>query len=121
MTLHKLPPVALPPRRQRHERGVRRSAAGACGVSPDRRATPTRTRPPPAGVSNIIDQVMADDRRWFQTKPGVSCRKRSAVAGEFWPLEMARVMYVLVLQVEPGFRLRDPVVQLNLPESARVQ
>ena len=81
-----------------------------------------RTVTPPAGIGKIIGQVTADDRRWFQENPGATYRERPAVAGEFWPVFDSRsALYVLVFQVEPGFRFRAPVVRLNLPESERVQ
>ncbi|HWR50332.1 MAG TPA: hypothetical protein VN428_04455 [Bryobacteraceae bacterium] len=77
-------------------------------------------RQAPPEIAAIIDAVMADDRRWFEEHPGVATRQRRAVVGEFWPMDMSNVLYVIVSQVQPGFRLRGPVVRLNA-RAGRVQ
>jgi hypothetical protein len=70
-------------------------------------------RKPPAPIAKVIDAVMADDRRWFQDHPAEEVRIRSAVPGEFWPMDQSSVIYVIVGQVTPGFRLRAAVARLN--------
>jgi hypothetical protein len=76
----------------------------------------------PPAVSKNIRRAMADDRDWFEKHPDAAYRERPAVADEFWPVFDSRsVLYVIVTQVEPGRRLRFPVVHLNRPESERVQ
>lgn len=83
---------------------------------------PVRTLVPSADVSNIIEQVTSDGRRWFEEHPGASCRERSAVVGAYRPVFDSRsVLYVVVTQVRPGWQLRLPVVRLNRAESERVQ
>lgn len=72
-----------------------------------------RIRKPPAPIAKVIDAVMADDRRWFQDHPAEEVRIRSAVPGEFWPMDQSSLIYVIVCQVRPGFRLRAPVARLN--------
>jgi len=85
------------------------------------RRIPAPITPPPE-VSAAIDRISENDREWFERHPGVDERIRLAAYGEFWPtFDSASVLYVIVMQVRPGFRLRVPVIRLHLPESDRVQ
>ena len=89
---------------------------------PAQKGNSARTLVPPAGVSKNIEQATGGDRRWFEEHPGATFRERPAVAGEFWPVfDSHSVLYVIVIQVAPGWRLRLPVVRLNRPGSGRVQ
>ncbi len=75
---------------------------------------------PPPQIAALIDAVVNDDRLWFAQNPGKSIRERPAVPGEFWPCDMSNVLYVLVMQVVPGFRLRAPVVRMTRPDKQKV-
>ncbi len=88
---------------------------------PTRHKLPPITTPPPE-IAAAIDRVSADDRDWFALHPGEDQRTRPAAPNEFWPtFDSACVKYVIVKQVQPGFRLRFPILRINLPERERVQ
>jgi hypothetical protein len=90
--------------------------------SSDKKDVRKKILTPPAGVADSVDRITGEDRRWFEDHPNATSRTRPAAPGEFWPVfDSASVLHVIVTQVRPGFRLRSPVVRLNLPESDRVQ
>ncbi len=77
---------------------------------------------PPPEVSEAIDRMSENDRKWFECHPEAKERIRLARPHEFWPtFDSACVKYVIVKQVQPGFRLRSPILRVNLPETERVQ
>ena len=76
----------------------------------------------PPEIAASIERITGEDRLWFEAHPHEESYTRPAAAGEFWPaFDSACVLYVIVTQVRPGFRLRAPVIRLHLPESDRVQ
>jgi hypothetical protein len=88
--------------------------------------TPPRGRPeigtPSPETAAAIDKITSEDREWFEQNPGASSRTRPAAPGEFSPgMSSDCVVHVLVVQVQPGYRLRLPVVRMNLPALERVQ
>jgi len=86
-----------------------------------RKPVPKAVQPPPH-VAESLDRITGEDRRRFEEHPDAEFRTRPAAAGEFWPtFDSASVLYVIVMQVRPGFRLRAPVIRLHLPESDRIQ
>jgi hypothetical protein len=77
---------------------------------------------PPPEIAAAIDRITGEDRDWFKAHPGAESRFRPAAPNEFWPVHSSDcVRQVLVTQVWPGFRLRMPLLRLNLPESDRIQ
>lgn len=66
----------------------------------------------PAGRrhAKAADQASEQDRLWFEANPGQTRYVRPVVKGEFPPFAGLRsVSQVLVLQVQPGVRLRHPL------------
>ena len=52
------------------------------------------------------------DREWFKQHPGESIRLRARITGEFFPADgrvPAERLWVRVIQVKPGVRVREPV------------
>lgn len=87
----------------------------------ERRAAP-RLVQPPENVVAALEEASASDRAWFELHPEESYRTRPAVDGEFWPMVQTAIpLYVLVVQVRPGYRLRCPVLRLHPPETERLQ
>ena len=83
-------------------------------------APPIKHAPPE--IAAAIDKISGEDRLWFEAHPGAEFRTRPAAPGEFWPvLDSATVLYVIVTQVRPGYRLRAPILRMNLPESDWIQ
>lgn len=77
---------------------------------------------PPPEIKASIEKITTDDRLWFEANPGATFRTRPAAPNEFWPVMTSDcVLYVLVRQVWPGFRLRKPVIRLHRPKTERVQ
>jgi hypothetical protein len=77
---------------------------------------------PPAEIATAIDRITSEDRDWFGAHPGLELRTRPAAQHEFWPVfDSVNVLYVIVTQVRPGYRLRFPVVRLHRPKTERVQ
>lgn len=62
----------------------------------------------PEPFSTIIDNVRDADRRHFETHPDARSYMRPAVPGEFYPLTL-RARFVIVRQIRPGARVREPV------------
>lgn len=86
-----------------------------------RRPLPPIVEPPPE-IAAAIDRITDEDRSWFELHPNVEFRTRPPAVGEFWPVfDSACVLYVIVTQVRPGWRLRAPVVRIHLPKTDRVQ
>jgi hypothetical protein len=76
----------------------------------------------PPEIAASIERITGEERLWFEAHPHADSYTRPASAGEFWPaFDSACVLYVIVMQVRPGFRLRAPVIRLHLPERDRVQ
>ena len=76
---------------------------------------------PPAAVAAALERASEGDRIWFELHPGEDERHRLPVDGEFWPQKLARVDLVVVFQIQPGFRMRYPMVRLSLPGTERIQ
>jgi hypothetical protein len=74
----------------------------------------TRERPP-AAIGRIIDEVCADDRRYFEARPDETERIRPYVDGELWPHFPPLGVYVMIVvqQVAPGVRARIPITDLR--------
>ncbi len=86
-----------------------------------RQASPIVIEPPPE-IAESMARISGEDRRWFEEHPDAEFRTRPAAADEFWPaFDSECVLYVIVTQLRPGFRLRAPVVRMNLQEGERVQ
>lgn len=86
-----------------------------------RQASPKIIEPPPE-IAESIARITGEDRRWFEEHPDAEFRTRPAAADEFWPVfDSGCVLYVIVTQVRPGWRLRAPVLRMNLQEGGRVQ
>ena len=55
-----------------------------------------------------VDIASEDDRRWFEEHPQETWRIRDIIAGEFGPFQ-PQAFQVLVMQIEPGIRMRGPI------------
>jgi hypothetical protein len=67
-------------------------------------------------LGQLVDEVCADDRRWFDEHPDATSRLREMVEGEFAPLTLVPPPGFYAVQVEvvcPGARRRLPVMIAN--------
>ena len=73
----------------------------------------------PEPYSTIIDEICAEDAKWFKEHPGVAQRVREARDGEFWPLLRPSPPTVLigvrVTLLGDGLRTREPILNA-IPE-----
>jgi hypothetical protein len=77
---------------------------------------------PPPEVAESMRRITNEDRGWFEAHPNAKSYTRPAAVGEFWPLfDSDCVVYVIVTQVRPGWRLRAPVLRMNFQDGGRVQ
>jgi hypothetical protein len=68
-------------------------------------------------TSPECEEASEQDRLWFDGQPQRTACLRPALPGEFPPRLADDCPYVLVWQVVPGLRLRQPVRLLVLPEA----
>ena len=68
-------------------------------------------------TSPQCEEASEQDRLWFDAHPERTVCLRPAIPGEFPPGLADDCPYVLVRQVVPGLRLREPVRLVVLPEA----
>jgi hypothetical protein len=64
----------------------------------------------PERFGRLVDKVMDRDREYFEQHPGETEYLRPYVPGELHPLEFKDATDVLVTQISPGIRTRQPVM-----------
>ena len=68
-------------------------------------------------TSPACEDASEQDRRYFAAHPGETIYCREAIRGEFPPGLAAGYAYVLVTQLKPGLRVRQPARLIVLPEA----
>jgi hypothetical protein len=64
---------------------------------------------PPPHIQRVIEAVSARDREHFTEHPDETSYRRPYVPGECWPLTFGDVDLVVVVQRQPGLRVRVPI------------
>jgi hypothetical protein len=70
----------------------------------------------PAKDRAALRRLSEDDRRWFEARPGREFRLRKPAPRELGMMQAQGASHVLVRQVQPGFRMRLPMLCSNLPD-----
>lgn len=63
---------------------------------------------PPERYRRIIEAVCEQDRLWFEQNHGLDAYVRRFVPGECWPQDAGECDVVVVTQLAPGVRVRNP-------------